>query len=65
LILENYRTHKKNDGWLVKYEGRVRFHFTPTSASWLNQVEIRFSLLTRKALPGGQLQKSMSDSGGH
>jgi hypothetical protein len=28
----------------------VQFHFTPTSASWLNQVEIWFSLLSRKAL---------------
>ena len=35
-----------------KYEGRVRFYFTPTSASWLNQIEIWFGLLTRKALRG-------------
>lgn len=27
-------------------------HFTPTSASWLNQVEIFFNILTRKALDG-------------
>lgn len=53
IILDNYCTHKKNDDWLAKFEGRVQFHFTPTSASWLNQVEIWFGLLTRKALRGG------------
>jgi transposase len=52
VILDNYCTHKKNADWLAKYDGRVEFHFTPTSASWLNQVEIWFGLLTRKALRG-------------
>src|SRR3974390_2560007 len=36
VILDNYSPHKRNDDWLAKYEGRVQFHFTPTSASWLN-----------------------------
>lgn len=52
VILDNYSTHKKNSEWLAKYNGRVQFHFTPTSASWLNQIEIWFSLLTRKTLRG-------------
>ena len=52
VILDNYSTHKKNSDWLEKYDGRGQFHFTPTSASWLNQIEIWFSLLTRKALRG-------------
>lgn len=52
VILDNYSTHKKNHDWLAKYEGRIQFHFTPTSASWLNQVEIWFGLLTRKTLRG-------------
>lgn len=52
VILDNYCTHKRNDDWLAKYEGRIQFHFTPTSASWLNQIEIWFGLLTRKALRG-------------
>src|SRR5664279_1974029 len=52
VILDNYSTHKRNADWLDKYQGRVQFHFTPTSASWLNQVEIWFGLLTRKALRG-------------
>lgn len=56
LILDNYVTHKKNDGWLAKFEGRVQFHFTPTSASWLNQIEIVFSLLQRKALSGASFK---------
>ena len=35
---------------------RVQFHFTPTSASWLNQIEIVFSLLQRKTLNGGSFK---------
>ena len=34
VILDNYSPHKRNDDWLAKFEGRVQFHFTPTSASW-------------------------------
>jgi transposase len=56
VILDNYSTHKRNQEWLAKYEGRVQFHFTPTSASWLNQVEIVFSLLTRKTLRGASFK---------
>ncbi len=52
VILDNLSTHKKNDDWLARHEGRVHFHFTPTSASWLNLVEIWFGILTRKALRG-------------
>jgi len=50
VILDNYSTHKKNDGLVAQFEGRVQFHLTPTSASWLDQIEIVFSLLTRKCL---------------
>ena len=56
VILDNYSTHKKNDDWLAKFEGRVQFHFTPTSASWLNQIEIVFSLLQRKTLNGASFK---------
>ena len=52
VILDNLNTHKKNDDWLAKYEGRARFYFTPTSASWLNFAEVFFCLLGRKALRG-------------
>ena len=49
VILDNYCTHKRNQDWLDD-NPNVKFHFTPTSASWLNQVEIWFGILTRKAL---------------
>lgn len=51
VILDNYGTHKKNHDWLERHPN-VRFHFTPTSASWLNQVEIWFGILSRKTLRG-------------
>src|SRR5665213_3830588 len=38
VVLDNLNTHKKNELWLKRHP-RVRFHFTPTRASWLNQVE--------------------------
>ncbi len=52
VILDNLSTHKpKRDQWLARHKN-VRFHFTPTHASWLNQVEIWFSILARSALNG-------------
>jgi transposase len=52
VVLDNLNTHKpKNDRWL-KQHPHVRFHFTPTRASWLNQVEIWFSILEKKSLQG-------------
>jgi len=57
VILDNYCIHKKNDAWLAAHPN-VRFHFTPTSASWLNQIEIWFGILTRKALRGGSFDST-------
>ncbi len=51
VILDNYATHKKNESWLAS-NPNVHFHFTPTSASWLNQVEIWFGIFSRKSLDG-------------
>ncbi len=52
VVLDNLNTHKpKNDRWLARHSN-VHFHFTPTSASWLNQVEIWFSILQGKSLHG-------------
>ena len=52
VILDNLNTHKpKNDRWLKRHP-KVRFHFTPTRASWLNQVEIWFSILEKQSLQG-------------
>ena len=49
VILDNLNTHKKNEDWLAAHPN-VTFHFTPTSASWLNQVEIWFGIFQRKTL---------------
>jgi transposase len=57
VILDNYCTHKRNDDWLVAHPN-VSFHFTPTSASWLNQVEIWFGIMTRKALRGASFSST-------
>ena len=51
VVLDNLNTHKKNEAWLKRHP-RVHFHFTPTSASWLNQVEIWFSILQGQSLAG-------------
>jgi transposase len=55
VILDNDGIHKRNDPWLAAHPNVV-FHFTPTSASWLNQVEIWFGLLARKALKGASFR---------
>ena len=51
VILDNYATHRhaKVEAWLERHP-RVHFHFTPTSASWLNLVERFFSELTQRQL---------------
>ncbi len=51
VILDNYATHKHATirAWLAKHP-RVHFHFTPTSASWLNLVERFFAELTHRQL---------------
>jgi transposase len=53
-VLDNYATHKhpKVQKWLARHP-RWTFHFTPTSASWLNAVEGFFSTLTRRRLKRG------------
>jgi transposase len=53
-IIDNYATHKhpKVRQWLARYP-RWTFHFTPTSASWLNAVEGFFAKLTRRRLKRG------------
>jgi transposase len=52
VVLDNLNTHKpKRDNWLKRHSN-VHFHYTPTHASWLNQVECWFSILWRQALQG-------------
>jgi transposase len=51
VILDNHSIHKRHEGWLAEHKN-VFFHYTPTSASWLNMVEIWLGILTRKSLRG-------------
>lgn len=67
VILDNLNTHRpKNDRWLKRHSN-VHFHYTPTYSSWLNQVEVWFSILSRKALRGAsftsprQLRRAIDD----
>jgi len=56
LIVDNYSTHKSAavQRWLKpKKRRRFHFHFTPTSSSWLNQVERWFGLITDKMIRRG------------
>ena len=55
VIVDNYSIHKKCDAWLAAHP-QVTFHFTPTSASWLNLVEVWFGIFTRKALRGASFR---------
>ena len=54
VVLDNYHTHKHADiqQWLAKHP-RITLHFTPTSGSWLNLVEVFFGIITRQAIRRG------------
>ena len=54
LVMDNYATHKTPQvrTWL-EANPRIHTHFTPTSASWLNMVEIFFSVIDRAAIRRG------------
>jgi transposase len=54
IVMDNYGTHKTKQirDWFLK-RPRWHVHYTPTSASWLNQVERFFALLTERALKRG------------
>jgi transposase len=54
VVADNYATHKhpKIKAWLAR-NPRVTMHFTPTSGSWLNMVEIFFGIITRQAIRRG------------
>jgi len=62
VILGNLRVHKHQEvlAWAARRR-RLTLHFTPTYASWLNQVEIRFNIFARDVLkvcaahPSGRL----------
>ena len=54
VVADNYATHKhpKVKAWLAR-NPRVTMHFTPTSSSWMNMVEIFFGIITRQAIRRG------------
>lgn len=54
VVLDNYHTHKHDDinRWLAT-NPRITLHFTPTSGSWLNLVEVFFGIITRQAIRRG------------
>ena len=54
VVVDNYHTHKHDDinRWLAR-NPRVTLHFTPTSGSWLNLVEVFFGIITRQAIRRG------------
>jgi hypothetical protein len=54
VVVDNYHTHKHPEinAWLAKHP-RITLHFTPTSGSWLNLVEVFFGIITRQAIRRG------------
>ena len=58
LVVDNYGTHKyaRVKKWLAS-RPRFHLHFTPTYASWLNQVEIWFNIITRRVIRRGSFRK--------
>ena len=54
IVVDNYHTHKHAEiqAWLAKHP-RITLHFTPTSGSWLNLVEVFFGIITRQAIRRG------------
>ena len=59
LVVDNYATHKhpKVRAWLAR-RPRWHIHFTPTYASWLNQVERFFALITQRAIRRGSFHST-------
>jgi putative transposase len=57
LIVDNYATHKHPNVriWLAQ-RSRFHIHYTPTYASWLNQVERWFALITQRAIRRGSFR---------
>jgi transposase len=54
LVMDNYAAHKRIEirRWLAA-NPRIQVHFTPTSASWMNLVEVWFSIIERQAIRRG------------
>jgi transposase len=61
LVMDNYGTHKTAavKAWFARH-ARFHPHFTPTSASWINQVERWFALLTEKQIKRGSHRSTLA-----
>jgi transposase len=61
LIMDNYGTHKSPTvrAWFARHP-RFHVHFTPTSTSWINQVERWFALITEKQIRRGSHRSTMA-----
>jgi len=61
LVMDNYAAHKRVEvrRWLAA-NPRVHVHFTPTSGSWLNLVEVWFGIIERQAIRRGTF-RSVTD----
>ena len=61
LVMDNYAAHKRVEvrDWLAAHP-RVQVHFTPTSASWMNLVEVWFGIIERQAIHRGSY-RSVTD----
>ena len=55
VVLDNASVHAcgETSKWLAEQDGRVVFHFTPTGASWMNQIEIWNGIITRQLIRRG------------
>ena len=61
LVMDNYAAHKRVEirDWLAA-NPRIKVHFTPTSASWMNLVEVWFGIIERQAIHRGSY-RSVAD----
>jgi transposase len=57
VIMDNHSIHKNHGAWLEEHRN-VFFHYTPTSASWMNMVEIWLGILSRKSLRGASFSST-------
>ncbi len=66
VVCDNYGTHKQPAvvACLERHR-RITLHFTPTSGSWLNMVEIFFGIITRRAIRQRNLHQRRRPRGGH
>ncbi len=61
IVLDNASVHTGGETgkWLAEQGGRVVFYFTPTGASWMNQIEIsKWDNITRQLIRLGDLPVS-------